>query len=88
MQRPRHGAVFPGGAAAAAWRRSAPAAAPVLVRGDNVFDKAPAETTGDPQLLERMVSNLVNNAVRHNQPGGCWIAAGLGRRECGPVCHC
>jgi signal transduction histidine kinase len=47
------------------------------VRGDNVFDKAPAETTGDPQLLERMVSNLVNNAVRHNQPGG-WIAAGPG----------
>jgi signal transduction histidine kinase len=30
----------------------------------------PAETTGDPQLLERMISNLVDNAVRHNQPGG------------------
>ena len=32
----------------------------------------PAEITGDPQLLERMVSNLVDNAVRHNEPGG-WV---------------
>jgi signal transduction histidine kinase len=32
----------------------------------------PAETVGDPQLLERMISNLVDNAVRHNEPGG-WI---------------
>jgi signal transduction histidine kinase len=32
----------------------------------------PAETIGDPQLLERMVSNLVENAVWHNEPGG-WI---------------
>jgi signal transduction histidine kinase len=32
----------------------------------------PAGTTGDPQLLERMISNLVDNAVRHNEPGG-WI---------------
>ena len=32
----------------------------------------PAETLGDPQLLERMISNLVDNAVRHNEPGG-WI---------------
>jgi signal transduction histidine kinase len=32
----------------------------------------PAEITGDPQLLERMISNLVDNAVRHNEPGG-WI---------------
>ena len=30
----------------------------------------PAETAGDPQLLERMIANLVDNAVRHNQPGG------------------
>jgi signal transduction histidine kinase len=29
-----------------------------------------AETTGDPQLLDRMISNLVGNAVRHNTPGG------------------
>ncbi len=33
----------------------------------------PAETTGDPQLLERMIWNLVDNAVRHNEPGG-WIS--------------
>jgi signal transduction histidine kinase len=29
-----------------------------------------ARTTGDPQLLERLVANLVANAVRHNVPGG------------------
>jgi len=33
---------------------------------------SPAETTGDQQLIERMVWNLVDNAVRHNEPGG-WI---------------
>jgi len=33
-------------------------------------DLAPAETTGDPHLLERMIGNLVANAVRHNSPGG------------------
>ena len=29
-----------------------------------------AETTGNPHLLDRMISNLVGNAVRHNTPGG------------------
>jgi len=33
-------------------------------------DLDPAETAGDPQLLDRLVSNLVDNAVRHNMPGG------------------
>jgi len=32
----------------------------------------PARTRGDRVLLERMVANLVENAVRHNRPGG-WI---------------
>jgi signal transduction histidine kinase len=33
----------------------------------------PARTTGDPQLIERLVANLLANAVRHNVPGG-WVA--------------
>ena len=32
----------------------------------------PAVVPGDRVLLERMVANLIENAVRHNQPGG-WI---------------
>jgi signal transduction histidine kinase len=31
-----------------------------------------APTTGDPILLERLVQNLVDNAVRHNLPNGGW----------------
>ncbi len=30
----------------------------------------PARTAGDPQLIERLVANLVANAVRHNIRGG------------------
>ncbi|MCU1609125.1 MAG: cutS [Pseudonocardiales bacterium] len=33
---------------------------------------APALTVGDPALLERVVGNLVENAVRHNVGGG-WV---------------
>jgi signal transduction histidine kinase len=33
-------------------------------------DLAGAPTTGDPVLLERLVQNLVENAVRHNTTGG------------------
>ena len=40
----------------------------------------PAETTGDPQLLERMVWNLVDNAVQHNEPGG-WIRLRTGSKD-------
>jgi signal transduction histidine kinase len=30
----------------------------------------PATTTGDPRLLERLITNLIDNAIRHNTPGG------------------
>src|ERR1700683_2731521 len=40
----------------------------------------PAETAGDPQLLERMISNLGGHAVRHNEPGG-WIRLRTGSRD-------
>jgi signal transduction histidine kinase len=35
-------------------------------------DLRPAPVNGDPALLDRLVSNLVNNAILHNHPGG-WI---------------
>jgi signal transduction histidine kinase len=31
---------------------------------------APARAAGDPRLAERLIANLVDNALRHNQPGG------------------
>jgi signal transduction histidine kinase len=31
---------------------------------------APAPATGDPQLAERLIANLADNAMRHNTPGG------------------
>jgi signal transduction histidine kinase len=30
----------------------------------------PAQTIGDPRLIERLVANLISNAVHHNIPGG------------------
>jgi signal transduction histidine kinase len=67
----------------ATWAEDAiDAAAPEIKRlnlhVDALLDQA--ETTGDPQLLERMISNLVNNAVRHNEPGG-WIRLRTGSRD-------
>jgi signal transduction histidine kinase len=39
----------------------------------------PAPTAGDRGLLERLVGNLVENAVRHNEPGGGgWVAIRTG----------
>jgi signal transduction histidine kinase len=38
-----------------------------------------APTHGDLVLLDRMVANLVDNAVRHNQPGG-WVQVATGMR--------
>ena len=37
----------------------------------------PAPTEGDPHLLERLVGNLVENAVRHNVDGG-WVTVRTG----------
>ncbi|GAA4593511.1 ATP-binding protein [Planotetraspora phitsanulokensis] len=35
----------------------------------------PVVTSGDPVLLERLVANLVDNAIRHNVPGGdVWLS--------------
>jgi signal transduction histidine kinase len=48
------------------------------LRVDTELDRA--ETAGDPQLLERMVRNLVENAVRHNKPGG-WVSLRTGSRD-------
>jgi signal transduction histidine kinase len=67
----------------ATWAEDAiDAAAPEIERLDlrvaAVLD--PAETTGDSQLLERMVWNLVDNAVRHNEPGG-WIRLRTGSKD-------
>jgi signal transduction histidine kinase len=37
----------------------------------------PAVTSGDPVLLERMATNLVDNALRYNTPGGdLWLTTG------------
>jgi hypothetical protein len=36
------------------------------------FHTAPAYAVGDPALLERVAGNLLENAVRHNVPGG-WV---------------
>jgi signal transduction histidine kinase len=44
------------------------AAAEVVVRAE----PGDAPTTGDALLLERLVHNLVENAIRHNQAGG-WV---------------
>ncbi|MBA3410689.1 MAG: HAMP domain-containing histidine kinase [Geodermatophilaceae bacterium] len=39
---------------------------------------APAGTVGDPELLSRLVGNLVENGVRHNTDGGA-LSVGTGR---------
>ena len=35
-------------------------------------DLGPAVVRGEPALLERMIANLLENAIRHNEPGG-WV---------------
>jgi signal transduction histidine kinase len=39
----------------------------------------PTPALGDPRLAERLVGNLVDNAVRHNLPGG-WVQIQTGAR--------
>jgi signal transduction histidine kinase len=39
----------------------------------------PAPTSGDPRLAERLVANLVDNAVVHNSPGG-WLTVHTGTK--------
>jgi signal transduction histidine kinase len=50
---------------------------------------APAPVLGDPGLVESAVANLVDNAVRHNVPGGrvevVTVASRLTVRNTGPV---
>jgi len=54
-------------------------AAPGIRRLDLQVDMVlkPAPTTGNRRLLERMIGNLVDNAVRHNNPGG-WVRVHAG----------
>jgi signal transduction histidine kinase len=40
---------------------------------------APAPAVGDPVLVERLVTNLIDNAVRHNVPDG-WVQVATGTR--------
>ena len=48
----------------------------------NTATLEPARVTGDPQLIERLVANLVTNAVHHNRPGGGFeiVTSTSGRR--------
>jgi signal transduction histidine kinase len=57
------------------------AAAPAIRAGALRVETAlePAPTSGDVVLLDRLVANLVDNAVRHNSSGG-WIQVATGMR--------
>jgi signal transduction histidine kinase len=57
-------------AATAVGERDGAAVRPELSAG-------PAPTLGDPRLVERLVGNLVDNAIRHNEPDG-WAAVWTG----------
>jgi signal transduction histidine kinase len=63
-------------AAADALSVAGPEAERLGLRVSRVLGGAPV--AGDRALLERLVANLVENAVRHNQPGG-WLEVDTGR---------
>lgn len=74
--RPRAGAVEPvelGGLLRAVAEQYAGAAVPVTVAGSvtggAAGDGSPAWTRGEPDVLRRVVANLVDNAVRHARTG-------------------
>jgi signal transduction histidine kinase len=58
------------------------AAGPAIRAGSLHVETAlqPAPTHGDLVLLDRLVANLVDNAVQHNTPGG-WIQVATGVRD-------
>jgi len=58
------------------------AAAPAIRARPVTIEAAlrPGPALGDPVLVERLVTNLVDNAVRHNVPDG-WIQVATGTRE-------
>ncbi|MEU4325711.1 sensor histidine kinase [Nonomuraea dietziae] len=55
---------------------------PVEIRVEAELRRAPA--FGDPRLVERLVANLVDNAGRHNLPGG-WIRVWTGLHDGRPT---
>jgi hypothetical protein len=65
-------------AACRAVRESAPEAERAQVRLR--VDTDAASVRGDRRLLERLVANLVENAVRHNEPGG-WAEVRVEARD-------
>ncbi|HEX2904242.1 MAG TPA: HAMP domain-containing sensor histidine kinase [Jatrophihabitans sp.] len=63
----------------------AAAQAEAAVRGITITAEGePIATTGDPRLLERVIGNLVENAVRYNVPGG-WVKIETESAGAGPM---